>query len=100
MGRAASFVLGAVVGAAAAVGALKYHVVQAEDGLHLVPKVTAEFGDVYVDIRSFDFNDWNEHRGLAAALVKADKSHLIEDTSLNVFRQSLNDALDGLTSKR
>lgn len=100
MGRFSCFILGVVVGAGAVFGALKYHIVHANDGLHLVPKMTAEFQGAYVDIRDFDFNDWNEHRSLAAALVKADKAHLMGESTMNAFGQTLSAVLDGLSIQR
>jgi hypothetical protein len=99
MGRFSSFLLGVVVGAVAVYGSLKYHVVRAQDGVHLVPKVYSGLGDVYVDIRNFAPSDWNRHRALALALVKADKEDLIGDTTAGFFRQSLQNALEGLTGE-
>jgi hypothetical protein len=97
MGRISMFLLGVVVGAGAVFGSLKYHVVHAEDGVHLVPKISSNFDEIYVDVRDFGPTDWDEHKSLAVALVKADKEHLIGDTTAHHFRQSLHDVLNGLT---
>jgi hypothetical protein len=99
MGRFSSFLLGIIVGAVAVYGSLRYHVVRAHDGLHLVPKVYSSFGEVYVDIRHFGFSDWNQHRALALALVKAKKEGLIGETSAGYFRQSLQNVLQSLTAE-
>jgi len=91
MGRLPSFVAGLIVGGALAVGSLKFHVVRAYDGFHLVPKLTAQFSDAYIDIRSFGVSDWDEHPLLAMAIVRADKAYLMN----NAASQSLRNAMDG-----
>jgi hypothetical protein len=98
MDRFGSFLLGAVIGGAAVFGTLKYHVVYADDGVHFVPKVFANFDDIYVDIRSFDFSDWNEHKSLAAALIKADKGYLLDEAAVNQFQESVGNLLNGFSS--
>jgi hypothetical protein len=97
MGRLGSFVFGVVVGAGLVFGSLKYHAVRAVDGVHVVPKISASFEDAYVDIRQFGPTDWDHHRTLAAALVKADKEGLIVDSATESLRTSLRSALDGIT---
>jgi len=98
MGRFGSFLLGVVIGGAAVFGTLKYHVVYADDGVHIVPKVFAGFDDIFVDVRGFDFSDWNEHKSLAAALVKADKQHLLKDAAANQLQESVDSLLNGFSS--
>ncbi len=78
-------------------GALKYHAVRAVDGFHVVPRISASFEDAYVDIRKFGPTDWDRHRTLAAALVKADKEGLMVDSATESLRISLRSALDGIT---
>jgi hypothetical protein len=97
MGRIGSFLLGIIVGAVAVYGSLNYHLVRAQDGFHFVPKVASTFDEVFVDIREFGPTEWNDHRSLAVALVKADKEHLIGDSTAHHFRQSLHSVLQGLT---
>ncbi len=53
MARLGSFLVGIAVGGAAVFTGLKYHVVRANDGVHLVPKLQAQFDEAYVDIRKF-----------------------------------------------
>ena len=96
MGRLQSFLFGVVVGGAAVFGALKYHVVRADDGIHVVPKVAPGFQDVYVDIRDFRVEDWDKHRGLSLALVQANKSALMKGTAADYFRESLDSVLRAL----
>lgn len=91
-----SFFIGAIVGAAVMFGTMKYHIVRADDGMHMVPKLAAEFGDGYVDIREFDLADWNEHRKLAAALVRDGKGDLVGESANNSLRQTLENVLSTL----
>jgi hypothetical protein len=71
------FLLGAAAGAGGMFVSHTYHVVRADDGFHLVQKLTPQFNDTYVDIRNFDRNAWDDHRPLAVALVKANKPQLV-----------------------
>lgn len=96
MSRFTSFLFGMVVGAALLGGAMHYHFVRSSQGLLMVPKISKGLGDTYTDIREFELADWQEHRALAAALVKSDKAELLADNSLTNFRQSINGVLDGL----
>jgi hypothetical protein len=99
MSRVIVFLVGVVVGGVAVFGSLKYHVVRAEDGVHLVAKTTSSFDEIYVDVREFGPKDWTEHKDLAVAMVRADMQHLIGDTTANSFRQSVSDAMEGWSSE-
>ena len=81
MSRIFIFLVGVAVGALGHFAALNYHVVRAEDGFHVIPKVAAGMGESYVDIRGFGVTDWNEHRPLLEAIVKSDKPGLLRDTA-------------------
>jgi len=96
MGRFMSFLTGVFVGATIMLLAIKFHYVQAEDGFHIVPKLTSSMTDTYVDIREFGPTDWAEHRMLLAALVRAEKGHVVQDQSLEGVRGTLTNALDSL----
>jgi hypothetical protein len=100
MGWVGSFLGGVVVGGAAVFVGLKYHVVRATDGVHLVPKLQAQFDEAYVDIRKFSFEDWNKHRGLAVAMVKSDKGYLMQETTTDALRRSVDSVLEGLGNFR
>ena len=97
MGRLGTFLFGVAVGAGLVFGTLKYHVLRAHDGMHVVPKVASTFEDAYVDVRQFGPSDWTEHRTLTAGLIQANKEDLIGDTAAYSLRASLRSALDGLT---
>jgi hypothetical protein len=100
MGRLGSFITGAVVGGVAVFVGLKYHVVRASDGIHLVPKLQAQFDDAYVDIRQFSFEDWNKHRSLAVAMTQAEKGYLLQDAATDSLRRSVDSVLEGLGNFR
>jgi hypothetical protein len=97
MERLTSFLLGVVVGAVLCFGSLKYHVVRANDGVHLVPKLSSSFGDTYVDIRKFGLSDWDQHRALAVAIVNAQKGHLLQDQASDSLRATVDNVIQGLT---
>lgn len=71
MRRLIPFVSGLLIGGTLVFASLKYHIVRARDGHHLVPKLTAEFSETYVDIRDYDLHDWGSHQALAIALTRA-----------------------------
>ena len=81
MSRFFAFVLGIAVGAFGHYAALNYHLVRADDGFHVIPKVAPQMGDAYVDIRQFDLSDWNDNKTLAMAIVRAEKSSLLKDAA-------------------
>ena len=97
MGRIGTFVIGAVVGAVLIFGAQRYHLLRADDGFYVVPKLSATFEQAYVDVREFGVTDWVEHRELAAAIVKAKKDHLFQDSAADSFRDGLKNALDSIS---
>lgn len=90
------FVAGMVCGAALLFVAMHYHVVRGKDGVTLVPKISNNLSDVYVDVRDYQLSEWKEHKPLAAAILQSDQSALLEDSSLNSFRESLRGMMDGL----
>jgi hypothetical protein len=85
-----------VVGAVLLYSAMTYHFVRAEDGMHVVRKVSCGLGNAYVDIRQFDATQWNEHRQVALALINADKEELLEDAAVANLRQAAQGVLESL----
>jgi hypothetical protein len=99
MNRLSSFFTGLIVGAAGLYWAMTFHVVRADDGVHVVPKVSAGLGDAYVDIREFGAEQWSEHRSLAAAIVHAEKDELLKESALSNLRHAAQGALESLGLK-
>jgi hypothetical protein len=100
MERISSFLIGCVVGIVLCFVGLKYHVVQAEDGWHLVPKLSAQFTDAYVDIRGWSVKDWEQHGSLAIALMQAEKGHLLQNSASASLQQSIDHALTVLRNQQ
>ena len=92
------FLLGMVAGAALMYVAMHYHIVHGKDGLFVVPKISNNLTDVYVDTRAFELEDWKSHKPLAAAIMKSNQSHLLDDSSLNSFRDRIGGLVQGLFS--
>ncbi len=93
MNRLSNFLMGALVGAALMFGAMKFHVVRASDGWHLIPKTTGQLGDVYVDIRDFNAQKWLQHKDLAADITIAKKQYLIQDSATSGLQRTVQDVL-------
>ena len=91
MRRLIPFVFGLLVGGTLVYSSLKFHVVRATDGLYLVPKISAEFSQSYVDIRKYDLNDWADHESLAIALSRAGQSHLLHNAAMDGLRDAVGE---------
>ncbi len=90
------FIFGMVCGAAMLYIAMHYHVVRGKDGVTLIPKISNNLSNVYVDVREFGLSDWKEHKTLAAAVLQSDQSAMLDDASLTSFRESVRGLVDGL----
>jgi len=90
------FLFGMVCGAALLFIAMHYHVVRGNEGVYLVPKISNNLSDIYVDTRDFGLADWQRRKPLAAAIMQSNQSHLLEDSSLGAFRESVRGLVDGL----
>jgi hypothetical protein len=96
MSKFNTFLCGFVMGAVSLYCAMTYHVIRAEDGVHVVRKVSAGLGGAYVDIRGFSAAQWTEHRHVALALINADKEELLQDTAVSHLRETADHALQSL----
>jgi len=96
MGRVFTFLLGMIVGGVLMMGTLRYHIVRANDGLHLIPKSSARLTEPYVDIRGFSLADWEKHPALAMAIAQAGKGHLLQDAASETIRKKVDDMFDSL----
>lgn len=96
MGRLGCFTVGVVCGAGLLYGALHYHVVRAAESTHVVAKLNPGLKHTYVDIRGFGFEDWNRHRDLAVALVRADKTTLLTESKTSEVLDRFHSWTSGL----
>lgn len=96
MGRIYTFLLGLVTGFGLYHAAITYHVVQAGDGLHLVPKQPPRLEEVYVDVREFGFDDWRRHPQLVLAIEKSGKRHLLQEGAARALEDAIEGGLDKL----
>jgi hypothetical protein len=93
MGRLAIFLAGALVGGGLVYGSERYHILRTNQGFEAVPKISASFNDVYVDVREFSAADWADHQGLAADVLRAGKENLIKDAVVDQVRQKVDGLL-------
>lgn len=70
------------LGGGAVLFSCHYHVVQADEGLLLVPRPELEFDDIYVDVRKWDASTWREHPQLVRALVDHGRSDLVVNPTI------------------
>ncbi len=94
MKRIKYLLLGFVLGVASVAGALQFHVLQTAEGLQVVPKVDSTLTDTYVDIRTFGVSEWNEHRPLVDALIKADRQDILKGAAVDGIKQGVDKLLD------
>jgi len=90
MRRMMTFFTGMVAGGLLLWGTLQYHLVQAKDGLHLIPKVNAGLAKTYVDIRGFTVADWARHADLALALSNANQQALLENAAGDALQNGID----------
>jgi hypothetical protein len=87
-----SFLAGLMAGGAVIYFAMNFHLVRANDGIHLIPKVSAKLPKTYADIREFTVADWAENAEIAAALVHANRRDLLD----GAMTDTLNNGIDRL----
>lgn len=83
------FFFGMICGAALLYTSMHYHVIRSDKGFHLVPKLSQNLSNVYVDIRDYSVADWQDRKIVAAAIVKADQSDLLGGTAVSDLRDSV-----------
>ncbi|MCC6491664.1 MAG: hypothetical protein IT424_01435 [Pirellulales bacterium] len=92
MRRLPTFIFGMITGGLLIYVALNYHLINAPDGLHLVPKLESTLAATYVDVRSFGPTDWAQHPDVAMALLHAQRTDLIGSAA----RESVWNGVDKL----
>jgi hypothetical protein len=93
MSRIWSFFVGALFGAALLHTLTNYHIVRSSEGYVIVAKTPPRLAESFIDVRSFSASDWSGHPQLASALVRANKQHLIVDSTASALHQSVNQLL-------
>ena len=94
MKRFSNFAFGLLFGAGLMFVGLKYHIVRANDGLHMVPKTMAKLGSVYSDLRTFTVRDWQDRQELLADITRSNDRQLQEEVARAALGNQLNQALD------
>ncbi len=95
MRRLFSFLSGVLAGGALIYFTMNFHLIHAQDGFHLVPKVNAQLSNTYADIRAYKVADWAQHADIAAALVNANRRDLLD----NAINDTLNNGIDQLLNR-
>ncbi len=94
-----TFIMGMATGGALLYGALHYHLIRANDGFHLVPKLEHKLAATYVDIRSFTAADWAKHADIAGALMDANQGQLIEGSATDALRNGVDQLLNRIEQR-
>ncbi len=96
MGRLVLFLVGVLLGGALTYAALRYHLVRAEDGWHPIPRTEPVLDDLVVDVRGFTVADWNAHRELGYAIVRAGRTDLLQRAAVDDIKRAMDGALRSL----
>ncbi|QDV42937.1 hypothetical protein Enr13x_27880 [Stieleria neptunia] len=73
---------------------MHYHIVRGNNGVVLVPKISNNLAGIYTDIRAFDLQDWQNHKPLAAAIMRSNQSDLLEDSAHRNFGNAVRRVVD------
>jgi hypothetical protein len=90
MRRLSTFIFGMAVGGLLVYVALNYHLIHANDGVHMIPKVNATLAGAYVDIRQFGPGDWTERPEIAMAIFRAERGDLMGSAAADSFETELD----------
>jgi hypothetical protein len=93
MGRLGTFFFGMIAGLTIFYVANYYHIVRSSSGVFVIPKINQNLSDTYVDTRNFDLSDWQQHRMLAASILRSERKELLDDSTLSGFRTSVTSLL-------
>lgn len=92
MNRFTTFFIGTIVGAVLMFVSLKYSIIRAGDGHHVIRKSTATLSSVYIDIREFTAGDWRDNMRLAADIANS-KNQALQEA---VTEATVNNSIDSL----
>jgi hypothetical protein len=90
MNRVESFLVGTACGIALLYVTMHFTVVRANDGFHWIPKVSAKLDLPYEDIRDFKPEHWQRRPALTMSILKARKSYLMDERSVETFKRTTN----------
>ena len=96
MGKVGTFIFGFLLGGVFVFSTLHYHLIRAEDGMHVVAKTTSTFSETYVDIRSFGPDEWYGHRQVAEAIHQAGKTELLQGFVTNPIQNAVGGAIQSV----
>ena len=88
-----NFVSGAAVGGTLVFASLSYHFLRTQDGVEMVPKLSATFHETYIDVRNFGASDWARHKNIVAALVRAKKDSILEESAVDTTHEDVTSLL-------
>ena len=92
MNRFSAFLLGLAIGAGVMFTSLKYHIVRARDGFHMIAKTKANLGEIYTDVRGFTIEDWRERQNLMFAITESDNDALKEQAARSTLGNTFENA--------
>ena len=84
-----SFLGGAALGGSLVFGSLSYHFLRTEEGVQVVPKLSATFHETYIDVRNFGADDWSRHKTIVAAIVRAKKDAIFEENAVDTTHEGV-----------
>ena len=80
MGRLLSLGAGILLGGVLMYLSFTYHIVVTEQTYYFVPKKQIQLTEVYVDIRTWDAQEWTRHPRLAEAMIAAGHGELVKQS--------------------
>ena len=87
-------IFGLCVGGVIMFGAMKYHLLNTDQGYRLIPKRNATLAEAYLDVRQWGAAEWAQHPDLIWALSQSGDSNILRDS--RAAEQTLRDELGRL----
>lgn len=92
MNNFSTFFFGLVVGAVLMFVGLKYHIVRASDGHHMITKMRPQLAEIYTDVRDFTVDDWRMHKNLMIAITESNDEALKEEAARSTLGNTFDNA--------
>ena len=93
MKRVPTFLAGFAVGAIMMFFGLKYQVVRATGGYHIVPKAKARLASFYADVREYDVDDWRNNKQLVLDITQSNNDALKEEAAKAALGNTFSNAI-------